>query len=318
MIANLARNSGQCWICRAYFANLLQRAVGSISRALTELVNIGLIKRTGAFYNLLFPVVEITPLGKEYAPRENFSSPETTRPQATGHLVTHPSQGCDTEEKEESYEIKKQTTEPVCLPEKLKKNPEESKTRLMLQSFGINKKKSKEIFHKFPEERIERQIENLQVAIEQGKEIKNKAGWLIKAIKDNYHPSRAQEKIQQEAQAANEEKKRREAERLFQKARDLEREGKLEAAKQAVQGSLSVHKTTATQDLLASLDKLLDKEKALAKARAAISAEQWEAIRAEELEKQLVITRKLGGPKLDKLAQMNAITAANDRLLGGA
>lgn len=94
--------------------------------------------------------------------------------------------------------------------------------------------------------------------------------------------------------------------------------GQYKEAKKEALASLEIHKTTVAQKLLLSLDNLLGKKDALAKARAAISDEQWEAIWCEELEKQLIITRKLGGTKLDKLAQVNAITAANERLLSTA
>lgn len=71
-------------------ANLLCCAIGSVSRAVTELVKAGLIRRTGAFHAFLFQVVEITPRGKKYAPQENFSLPETSPLQASHENVTPP------------------------------------------------------------------------------------------------------------------------------------------------------------------------------------------------------------------------------------
>lgn len=304
IITNLVKKSGRCFVYRASFAQVMRCHIGSVSRAITELVKADLVKRTGDFHALLFPIIEITARGKKYAPKASFSEPQTAPLQANHEYVTPPSQDCYTEEKKEKINIKEQTTKPVCLSVKI----EESKTRLKLQSFGIGKNKAKELCRKFPEERIKRQIENLGQVIEQKKEIKNKAGWLIKAIKDNFYPSRMQESA--------EEKKRQDAEQLLQRARELEMRGQYQEAKHEALASLRINKSTVAQNLLASLDKLLSRKDAIAMARAAISDKQWEAIRCEELEKQLIITRKLGGPKLDKLAHMNAITAANERLLG--
>ena len=221
IIVNLVKKSGRCWISRASFAKLLHCALGSVSRALTELVKAGLIRRTGDLHALLFPVVEITARGKEYAPQ--------TAPLPARHeYVTPPSQDSDREEKKEINDIKEQTTKAVCLPEKIKKTPEESKTRLKLQSFGIGKNQSKELCRKYPKERIERQMENLGQALEQGKEIKNQAGWLIKAIRDNFYPSKAQDLKQQVAKESAEAKKRQDAQQHFQRAQDLEMRGQYE------------------------------------------------------------------------------------------
>jgi len=220
IIVNLVKKSGRCWISRANFAKLLHCAIGSVSRAITELVKAGLIRRTGVFHAWLFPFVEITARGKEYAP--------TAPLQARHENVTPPSQDSDREEKEETNDLKEQTTQPVCLPEKIKKTPEESETRLKLQSFGIGKNQSKELCRKYPKERIERQIENLGQALEQGKEIKNQAGWLIKAIRDNFYPSKAQDLKQQVAKESAEAKKRQDAQQHFQRAQDLEMRGQYE------------------------------------------------------------------------------------------
>lgn len=285
LIMNLVKNTGRCFLSRSSFAKTMRCHKGSVSRAITELVKANLIKRTGDFHVLLFPFLEITALGKKYAPK--------TEPLQAGHeYVTPPSQERYTEEKKENNNIKEQTTKAVCLK---------------LQSFGIGKNQAKALCRQFPATRIERQIENLAQALEQGKEIKNKAGWLIKAIRDNFYPSKTQE--------SEERKRRLDAEQLLQRARDLELRGKYKEAKKAAIASLAISSSTAAQNFLASLDKLIGKEEKIAQARAAKSDEQWEVILCEELEKQLLITRKLGGKKLDKLAQINAIAAAHERLL---
>ena len=61
-----ALESGQCWIYRKDLAEYLHCAKESISRAITELVKTGLLRKTGEMYLGQHPYVEITPLGKEY------------------------------------------------------------------------------------------------------------------------------------------------------------------------------------------------------------------------------------------------------------
>jgi DNA-binding MarR family transcriptional regulator len=161
LLFRLSRKTGTAYISRTHLAEQLNCAKGSISRLITFLEKKGLIKRTGSFVNLLFPLIEIT----KFAQKILFKASDS-------HQTN-----CDTpitqELPKQINNIKlKETTSSVVVEN--------------LTKFGIAKNQAKRLKLKYPQELIAKQVEHLEQLLKSNTIIKNPAGWLIKAIENNF------------------------------------------------------------------------------------------------------------------------------------
>ena len=133
---------------------------------MTLLEEKGFLKRTDGFVNLLFPLIEIT----NFAQKILFKASDS------------PQTNCDTPL---TQELPKQINN-IKLKETT--NSEEQTTVVVenLNKFGIAKNQAKRLRLKYPQELITKQVEHLNQLLSSNTNIKNPAGWLIKAIENNF------------------------------------------------------------------------------------------------------------------------------------
>ena len=170
MISVFSKETGKAFICRKIIAETLNCAITSVSRALTVLEKENLVKRTGEFLSSGFPIVMLTDLGKSIANGISTASDQTVTPPIpqsnppSDHAVTHNYKFNNSELKE--------TTNSVVVEN--------------LTKFGIAKNQAKRLKIKYPQEIITKQVQHLEHLLKSNTIIKNPAGWLIKAIENNF------------------------------------------------------------------------------------------------------------------------------------
>ncbi len=169
MISVFSKETGKAFICRKIIAETLNCAITSVSRALTVLEKENLVKRTGEFLSSGFPIVMLTDLGKSIANGISTASDQMVTPPIpqshppSDHAVTH-------NYKFNNSELKETTNSVV-----------ENLTK-----FGIAKNQAKKLKLKYPQELIANQVQHLEHLLKSNTTIKNPAGWLIKAIENNF------------------------------------------------------------------------------------------------------------------------------------
>ena len=172
MLAVFSKKSGTAFVCRKSFADTLFCTLTSVSKAVTVLEKKGLIKRTGEFVNLMFPKVELTELGKDIANGLYASSglQDTLSLSSNHHPVL--------------------AAPPIIIPNnsELKETTNSEKNVVVenLTKFGIAKNQAKRLKLKYPQEIITKQVQHLEHLLKSNTIIKNPAGWLIKAIENNF------------------------------------------------------------------------------------------------------------------------------------
>jgi DNA-binding MarR family transcriptional regulator len=164
LLFRLSRKTGSAYISRTHLAEQLKCAKGSISRLVTFLEEKGFIKRTGKFKSLLFPLIEIT----KFAQKILFKAGDKAQI------------NCDTPI---TQALPKQINN-IQLKETT--NSEKNVVVENLTKFGIAKNQAKRLKLKYPQELIAKQVEHLNRLLSSNTNIKNPAGWLIKAIQNNF------------------------------------------------------------------------------------------------------------------------------------
>lgn len=298
-IANLIANTGKAFICLEAFSTDFGYAKGTISRALKRLADRGIIKYTGQKKHGVYPYIEIPSspkrviqeTSKKFAP----SKPELVEVVNTDVKTSkHPGEL-------EQIRINKNKQQLVVAPKILKK----------LKSFNISAKESKHLVDKYPSERIEKQIANLELRLQTNNEVKSKAGWLIKAIREDFEPSKAAEEQKQLAQ----EEQLRKASQMAQNADYFLSSGKPEEAISLAQNSLELHETSLAKEVIQKAQNAITKKKQQEEALAALPPEIFAQILAEEKEKQRISLRRFGITNVGEEAQKGAYIAALERAM---
>jgi DNA-binding MarR family transcriptional regulator len=173
MISVFSKETGKAFICRKIIAETLNCAITSVSRALTVLEKENLVKRTGEFLSSGFPIVTLTDLGKSITNGISTASDQTVTPPIpqshppSDHAVTH------------NYNINNSELKETT-------NSEKNVVVENLTKFGIAKNQAKKLKLKYPQEIITKQVQHLEQLLKSNTIIKNPAGWLIKAIENNF------------------------------------------------------------------------------------------------------------------------------------
>jgi predicted transcriptional regulator len=296
-IANLIANTGKAFICLEAFSQDFGYAKGTISRALKRLADRGIIKYTGQKKHGVFPYIEIP-----FSPTKGIQETPKKFAQSKPELVEVVNTDVKTSKHPgelEEIRVNKNKQQPAVAHGIIKK----------LKSFNISAKESKRLLDKYPVEQIERQISNLELKLQTNNEVKSKAGWLIKAIREDFEPSKAAEEQQQLAQ----DQKLRKASQMAQNADYLLSSSKPEEAINLAQNSLELHETSLAKEVIQRAQNEITKKKQQEEAVAALPPETFAQILAEEKEKQRISLRRFGITNVGEEAQKGAYVAALER-----
>lgn len=298
-IANLIANTGKAFICLEAFSTDFGYAKGTISRALKRLADRGIIKYTGQKKHGVFPYIEIPtfPSNVSQEKPKNFVPSKDKLVEVVNTDVKTSKHPGELEE----IRVNKNKQQPAVAPGIIKK----------LKSFNISAKESKHLVDKYPLERIEKQIANLELKLKNNDDIKSKAGWLIKAIREDFEPSKAAEEQKQLAQ----DEKLRKASQMAQNADYLLSSGKHEEAINLAKNSLELHENSLAKDVIQKAQNEIAKKKQQEEALAALPADTFAQIVAEEEENQRKSLLRLGITKFGEMAKKAAYFSALDRAL---
>lgn len=307
LIALFADSAGKAFISGSAFMERLGYRKETISRDLRKLVEKGVIAKLSKKHLGIFPVVEILP-----CPITASHVPMTAQSSTNDQMIIAQCANDQTEQRR-TYEREEQPEKIVC-----SKILEKNLLKESLKNFGIGSNKAMRLIAEFPLERIQSQIINLEAEQARGAAIENPAGWLIKAIQNNFRP--AMERIQKATIASNNQneiktEKSRAAQRLMQDALHAERIGQMPESKCMAQRSLEIYPTSDAKELIMRIDAAAVKKAQQERAIAAMPKEEFERILLEETTKQNSIFMRLGITKITSFHEQAAFAAAVERVI---
>lgn len=282
-------SDGAAYICRSFFAKKLNLKKETISRALTKLEKAGHIKRTGEYKHNIFPIVTLTKtLVDRIPPAQQINSdPVIKRSLPSDHSVTDPCAFDHTKENKEE-----QRKEQNIAPSFSKEFSSNKKIAIKqkLKKIGLHQKQISKLVEKHSIEKIDAQIDHLNIAKREG-EIKNPAAWLISAIERDFATASKSDssKNQKEEEQAS---KKREAAVLAQQAKYALDKGDSLNAKEIALQSLAIADNEDAKIILAMADKIILQAKKVAAAKAQVPKEQQILIQEEVAEQKLKEMRR--------------------------
>jgi hypothetical protein len=297
-IASLALNAGEVFISLRAFSQELGYTRETICRSIKRLAAKERIKLTTKKKYGFFPVVKVLPI-PEQSQIISTGVPLTKRSTVIDQTINA---NCADGQHIINNEHKLKQQQLVA-----EKNPEKKTALAKLKSFGISSNESKRLMGRFPLERIDRQIEILNQKLKINAGIKNQAGWLIKAIRENYRP-----KVLDEQKQSTDEFNRR-ANQMAQDADMFLSMGKPEEAIKLAENSIAIHENTMAKDVIEKAKTAIIHNMRREKALAAISPDIFAQILAEEENKQKESLLRLGIKKFGEMSKIAAYHMALER-----
>jgi hypothetical protein len=160
-----------------------------------------------------------------------------------------------------------------------------------LKIIGVHKHAIQCIVSKYPIEKINTQIQHLQLVINRGDLIESKASWLVAAIKGNYELPPELDKG-----AIEKEQKAKELQKAAQLAQIAQREfnvGNVECAIKLAEQSLAITENRIAREILDKEQQRRERQRKIENARKSVSAEKLAVIQQEEKQKKLLEMRKI-------------------------
>lgn len=308
-IAGLALNAGEVFISLRAFSEELGYARETICRSAKRLAQKGLIRFVNKKKHGIFSIVEVLPVDEnlEAATDPSFDVPLTKRSTIVDRQINdHCPDGQP--QLNNINNLKQQHVDALGFSNK-------KAVIEKLKSFGIAANESKRLLARFPLDRVERQIAHLEAKIKNNDEVKNQAGWLIKAIRQDYPESQIIVAQKQQAEESEKAEQLRKASQMSKDADYLLSSGKPKEAINAAQKSLELHETSLAKDVIQKAQNEIAQKKQQEEAVAALSSEAFAQIVAEEEEKQQKSLLRLGITKFGEMAKKAAYFSAVDRAL---
>lgn len=304
ILAGFKTVMGEAYICRAKIREKLGLALTTISSAVTELEQNSLVMRTGKYKHGSYPIVEVL-----CGPEAGVSKRQHLSKQTLTEVLAKANPQLETEE------IKiKQTSDNVCS----KKIVDLEKLTLLesLRGFGVSKNTAKSLITRYGIERVKYQLEHLEEVKKRGDDIKNPAGWLMKAVRKRFLKPKELEQTPQQVVTEEKDEQHRKAHYLLQQAQQEYRLDNLEEAKTLAQRSIAASELAEARELLGEIANLYQKKKHREEALQSIPKQLFEQVLQKKRDEQKTILMKLGILKLGEIGERAAYEATISELQG--
>lgn len=302
VLVELMDSNGLVYICREKIKEETGLNIFTISKAITSLEKNNLLVRTGKFKRGIYPYVQILRPSEEMkeiqAPSE-FCQRVAKSPQAewpNRHTQLRNKQliikQTGNSAPKSKTTLKNNSNTDVCF--KNSNSKELLEAQGLLTANNVNQKQARKLVEQHGPEAVATQVEHLRYIQEKGCEIKNPAGWLYKALKNNYAAPKGLTTIAQAKEAAEKKEKISQAENFLKGAEELEQQEALEAAKSNLEESLRFHPLPLAEELLQRILKRIKRKELLEQAQQKISTKQQEQLMDQAKELHRTNFRKLG------------------------